>query len=97
MNHNQRQFLEQVSRATSQHFALERQSETTYEAEVAVLCAIVGTMTGFHDRAHTNLVLDCLHAYVMRMRAGNEGALQLAIIRLANLQQQRLCAIGATL
>lgn len=90
MNKAQRRFLDDVSRATSQHFALHNHTVTTFEAEVATLCAIVGTMNATLDPAQADKVLDCLHAYVTRLRAKNHGALQLALLRLSQLQAERL-------
>lgn len=92
MTRAQKVFIDSVMRSTDQHFANVRGTGalTTYEAEAATLCAILSTMGKFDcDPKHVDKILEAVQAFVMRLRNGHEGAFQLLLLRLSELQLER--------
>ncbi len=90
MNAEQRRFLDGVRLATAEFFERNPQQVVTFEEEVGTLCALLSAMTSTLAQPDADKVLDCMHAFVVRQRAGQHGALHLALLRLSQLQAERL-------
>ncbi len=81
-------YLRNVKAFTAAHFTGGMQ--TTFEVELGVFCCLVQMLDGIQeDRAHRDRVLEVVQAFLLRLRAGNAGALTLALQRLEALDLER--------
>ena len=83
-------YLEAVKELTASHFATHAHKRTDYETELGVFCCLIQTLDGVqHSRGHAEKVLETVQQFLFRLRAGQTGALTLALQRLEQLALER--------
>ncbi len=83
-------FVRRVQDFAHHAFEQNKHEQTSYEVEVATLCALISTMGALDcSPEHADKILEALQSFVLRLRNKNGGAVQRLLLRLADLHAER--------